>query len=1548
MKKLLTLTFLLLTFMANVMAQENLQGWIKDPTIRETHWFGQYEYLDQLSYLNEKNITWSGNYLESIEIVKSNTGQYPYQRPKTSYYSWLDHQLRFSVDNTGAWILDGSNNSAYSAAYPGQGLKNNNWQAQNFYIHNLKAGDEYTVTYYEYNGSQATKVTDSAVGTATVSIPGQAVIRCVEIKLAEYVASDFEVNEVSGDFVSNLTSSHNSFLQSQGVYDAQFGNLGYRYTFKGPGVLEDKRGAVPYITMKFGADNDMTFVRALSEVTVQFGDLTETEAKMYTKDFGQENGVEASANGDGEYVVHSGDNPSTAWDAQFWIAAPYALSTGQKFKVEFEYKADNAASASTQTHGATPGSYLHWACIGNIDFTAEWQSFSQEITLDNSMNGWQSIAFNLNENTYANTYYFRNIKLSVPERTESISTDALGAASIIHEDNDLNPDHEHLQYRWTFKDENYGSRFSEAEIQDRLVGKEWSTFTAHHATDASSGVNPSSNGEYVNGVNYIYGDEFSTIWPLCGNFFYFFPEVDGLLEIEYYCEGENETNAFWYKQDAEGNSLTVDDQPKVQHINARDGNRTSGVNNYSLMVNVEKGGVYYLCSLPTNFTHERPIFRLKSYTFIPRFRVTPLYKVVHNSEVNTDKTVGVAEIIGGPYTDLNGGQPGGYGNNTYELTGTFTRNAEPEARVKCLGNVESATAKVEMINGKQKLSFYDIKFKEGKDVNPGGAIVAHVNNDMGQASFVLTIAYDAADAKWNDTKDTRVAATSDGKEVKHWDFYSNTDWDLGKYGEDDGTRYADNPTAWKAKSKLFKETHKADGLTADWEYDWVDVQNRVEPLFKSIYDMEADNADMIHETEGLVFFTEPNELGIYNENDAPESKFQDRFIGLMGGGKLIIPRLKADDRVVIKMGCFGNCDENVSNSDMEQKAVLTLTNAKDAKGNVITGDYVIGGSIPYADETSPANTLPHGEYHFIVNETSTSDDKDFAIEVKEADLLKIYSIDIYRNAANENADILTENKVTSETPELLIAEGESSKDMEFYLRYRGFEEKSDFDGVADQVRGNLSLTSDNFTSDETENKVTATFNEGDFGSFRAEMAVKTKDDSNTYVTDYAPSTLAVGYLETMPYPYTWDFTDMTTYVADDISAEEESESLDADFKGWNSNQLRNAPEEEPGILFANGGELYASSNIFAEAAGIGLKRSASDPDEAKTLNNSVEVASDGLVLNSANGFHKLVLPKVAKDAAVYVRATPISGATLKAQCSTDGESGADFTATIEADGDVIYVVKNAAEQDLELWLNGMKVKKIGISVDKKSLDNLGWATESRERVIDPDLTWYLTGQNIETIFVTGVEYGEPGKNGEVTLSRVTTPGTEGSVVLCALNDGDAGACMLHNTAGSAVSIIDKGFHLFVPDMHDYGTDDAKKTVSENTSSQLIAQVTAGTIADADEANGLTNYILSTTFYDNGKEKKSGPLAFYRVKEGGANSGGHNAYLQLETASVAPEGSSTTAFSMVFDNGDAVNGINELNINQTSGRSYTINGMKLEKIPTKKGVYIVNGKKVVIK
>lgn len=1639
MKKLLSLFILSLAFMTNAMAQE-LQGWMRDPTIKETHWFGQYEYLDAhpVRFIS-KDIHWSGNYLEYIQIVKDWTNDYT-QRPVTSFYSWLDHKLRFSVDNTGAWTIDGVDNSAYytdlwiqgdnnqwsnNRAY-GQGLKNNTGNNQNFYIHNLKAGDEYTVTYYTNGGSAPTKVTAQATGTATVSIPGGAVIRCVEIKLAEYQASDFKVEEVSGQAAADLTNSHNQFLRSNGIYDAKFGTLGYKYSFKGPGVLEDKRGAVPYITMRFGNDNDMTFVRALSEPTVTYGDLATAEPKLYIKNYDGTNTnptTPSDPNGNGEYVIHSGNNAPETWYSQFFISAPYSVPSGKTIHLKFKYKSDNNATVTSQAHSA-PGTWLSNNGFENLSFTNEWKTFDADYTVQD--NGWQTIAFNLNEDRYlATNFYFKDIELSIPERTEEISTDALGAASIIHEDNDLNPDHEHLQYRWTFRDTNYGNRFTEAQIRDRLVGKEWSTFTATHATNASSGAHPGSNGEWVNGVNYVYGDVFETIWPLCGNYFYFFPEVDGLLEIEYYAEGSNEITAFWYKQDADGNQLPGSGagQPLQQfiHSNGQSNNNsfTDGGNNYKMMVNVKKGGIYFLCSLPTNMSHERPIFRLKSYTFIPIFRVEPLYKVVHNTEVNTTATQKVAEILGGPYTDLDGSTNTTYGRNEYYLEGEYTRNAEPEARVKCLGNVVSAKAKVEYENGKQYLSFYDIAFREGTNdlgeaYNPGGAVVAHVNNKEGQASFVLTIAYDAADAKWNDDKDTRIGATT-AKEVKHWDFYSgkgdyitkrngaisyngattgytsemNIGWDLGKYGTDDGTRYATNQSAWKAKSKIFKETHKADGLTADWEYDFVDVPNKIEPIYKSVYDMEADNADMIHETAGLVFFTEPNQLGVFNENDAPTSTYQDRFIGLMGGGKLIIPRLKANDRVVIKMGCFGNVEDK-GDSQFEQKAVLWLKNAKDAMGNTIPTetDYIIGGSEPF-DEPSDAKMYPHGEYHFIVANTSKSDAQDFTIQLKEGGLLKIYSIDIYRNAANNNKDILTENVVTGLEPEMLFTDGQADRDMTVYLRYSGWQEISEFNSL-DQVRGNLDeLSTTDFARTDNETQPYSTyaslFKNGDFGSFRAKMAVKTKDAGNTFVTDYAPGCIAVDYLVTQPYPYTWDFTDLVPESLGNanaaITAEKNRTAPDLldDYNGWKvvdgenvTTGLRNAPEEEPGVLFANGGQIYASDKMFEESAGIGLKRSIDDPDDAELLNNSVNITADGLVLNSTSSeFHKLVIPQVDADAAIYVRATPISGATIKAQFSTDGETGESFDYTSTVGDDVIYAMQNDTKQDVELWLNGMTVKKIGVSRDPKTVNAKGWATESRDRVIDPELTAYLTGYDIETCLVTAFDK----ENRTVTLSRAYDPTAESNdalVMRSFTGNGQNGANIIHNIDNGEVKILNNGFHLFVPDMHDYIADrtDNFTNLKELTNGDswrnlLVSQLEEGTIpmketrtwkyseSDTGESLECTNYAMSYRYYVVDQEGEiidptiqSGDEAFYRIVKGGASSSANKGYLPLPTQDMQVNGRYANMFSVVYEGEET--GIQDLKNAPAENVYYTIDGQMLNGVPTIRGIYIVNGKKVVIK
>ena len=115
----------------------------------------------------------------------------------------------------------------------------------------------------------------------------------------------------------------------------------------------------------------------------------------------------AGKDGSRGIVVKSQDKVSQAWDTQFWIKVNEQLPAGTKIHVEFDYKADKAGSNGTQCHGE-PGGYLHWAAIGNVSFTEEWQHFSSDFEVANEANNMQSIAFNLNDIAEANTYYFDN------------------------------------------------------------------------------------------------------------------------------------------------------------------------------------------------------------------------------------------------------------------------------------------------------------------------------------------------------------------------------------------------------------------------------------------------------------------------------------------------------------------------------------------------------------------------------------------------------------------------------------------------------------------------------------------------------------------------------------------------------------------------------------------------------------------------------------------------------------------------------------------------------------------------------------------------------------------------------------------------------------------------------------------------------------------------------------------------------------------------------------------------------------------------------------
>ena len=107
------------------------------------------------------------------------------------------------------------------------------------------------------------------------------------------------------------------------------------------------------------------------------------------------------------------------WDNQFWIRANRTLSAGEVTILQFKYKASLDAKTTTQCH-REPGDYLHWAAIGDVNFSTDWQDFETTFTVPSEANGMQSIAFNMAEIRDACVYELKDFVWKLEDGTESL------------------------------------------------------------------------------------------------------------------------------------------------------------------------------------------------------------------------------------------------------------------------------------------------------------------------------------------------------------------------------------------------------------------------------------------------------------------------------------------------------------------------------------------------------------------------------------------------------------------------------------------------------------------------------------------------------------------------------------------------------------------------------------------------------------------------------------------------------------------------------------------------------------------------------------------------------------------------------------------------------------------------------------------------------------------------------------------------------------------------------------------------------------------------
>jgi len=246
---------------------------------------------------------------------------------------------------------------------------------QNVGWHSSESDYGYTLTYDATNGLH--------VHTTKV---------CTNSWDVQYVAMDNIPTEKGGKVLMTIT-----------VRGSKSGNIHSKLGDWGGGPTAE----IPFTSEWQDVDIEYTNTNEGSFLLLQNGDFV---GDIYIKQ------IKFSTSVKGQTVVEdrrclkieADAKQNEVWDNQFWIVTD-GFASGSTYEFEAEVRADKAAKASTQIHNA-PGSYVHWAAVGDVQFTTEWKTVRASGRLDAA---GKSIAFNLSELSDANNYYFDNLSFKI-------------------------------------------------------------------------------------------------------------------------------------------------------------------------------------------------------------------------------------------------------------------------------------------------------------------------------------------------------------------------------------------------------------------------------------------------------------------------------------------------------------------------------------------------------------------------------------------------------------------------------------------------------------------------------------------------------------------------------------------------------------------------------------------------------------------------------------------------------------------------------------------------------------------------------------------------------------------------------------------------------------------------------------------------------------------------------------------------------------------------------------------------------------------------------
>ena len=970
------------------------------------------------------------------------------------------------------------------------------------------------------------------------------------------------------------------------------------------------------------------------------------------------------------------------------------------------------------------------------------------------------------------------------------------------------------------------------------------------------------------------------------------------------------------------------------------------------------------------------VAKLLEVQFNPEKKIYPLAKWVPNGTTAVNSSNGV------PNPDTF--------ETEYELADLYGYNDRTRITIKKMsGNITACRPYLHEVvkNQHYKLMIDGITFDESNDKDKGGTILIKIGepNVKSNPVYALTIAY-STDPQFDGNSGT-------GTRGHIWDYSSNSlnglEWkaphrangavpiSYGQYFADyfgaDISNYSSNDEVLEALPKsgtglLYEEIS---GDASDWmfNYNLVNAGKLYDPLFTNKYDLEGDNADLIWETEGTVLKTSANASVMFNEfkgQDIHQSTVDpDRYVGILKGGEFRIPWLMPGDRVIIYMG--------TGKGAFNDQAVFNIRGAYDAVYNDISesDDYIVGGS--HWDGADGDNNY-RGCYHFFAK-GHDGGPADMVFKMTGGSMCKIYSIQIYRG------DRIFTNEIEGDAFYQVTTENDNaSKTNTWTLKHLGKDEQlanysgryyqmNDISASTGKFASDLTLTNN---SDEAGKVVSFSYTgtKGDIGTIR--VRAKDMEKNLNFVADYAEHNVTIAYQEAQSYPYTWDFTDVNPYSGQDVASEwtvnndkvqnsipvdshynlalwDENGSMRVnsqaiDTKGQDNIFESNSEQSANQLWAKHGTGNEATGIVIPETQGLWFYMDNNNPEN----NGKMQITSGGLALDAGENdwCNKMVVPDVPAGGAVYLRMKGTSAAVKKYKLGT-GEF-ADINATncsyYEANdnsGDYIVAIKNTGSKaNLTLALGGWVLKKIAVSTDPKSVNSYGYSTECRAHDIDHRLTPYFSADNIKAYRVSDVNYDES----KIELAEVN------KILPAASANGEEGlGVIIYNTKEGEDKSSD--FHLFVPDMHDKNNADLK--LSETN--MLCANLEQNNSIGANPGE-YTNYLLNAKGKNPVTGKTVEGIAFYRASET-AKLGPNKAYLPILTSAVQPSTGNLGGAKMhiVFvdendvDDNTTVTAVTGIEVNDAAEEDtyYTLSGIKIGR-PTKSGIYIKNGKKIIIK